>query len=185
MAAADPLPPALRASDSDREKVIQVLQEESADGRLSPDTFVRRLDLAMGARGVAELTELVTDLPPRNFLARSGRFLVRAVATWSAFVTRLEAAWQVPRLPRLVLPPEERAVFTIGRSPDCDLTFTDPTVSWRHAELRRAGDGWVLVDVGSTNGTRVNRWQAGSGLTVRPGDCVTFGQQAFRLHSHP
>ena len=81
----------------------------------------------------------------------------------------------------LALPRGPRTVFTIGRSPGCDLPLGDPTVSWMHAELRRTGDDWVLVDLGSLNGTRVNGWRADSGFTVRAGDCVLFGRAEFRL----
>jgi pSer/pThr/pTyr-binding forkhead associated (FHA) protein len=75
-------------------------------------------------------------------------------------------------------------VFTIGRSPGCDLPLGDPTVSWVHAELRQVADAWVLVDLGSKNGTRVNGWSADSGFIVRPGDCVRFGRAEFRLVGH-
>ena len=34
--------------------------------------------------------------------------------------------------------------------------MASPSASRRHAEVRPAGDGWLLVDLGSTNGTRVN-----------------------------
>ncbi len=45
---------------------------------------------------------------------------------------------------------------TVGRAPDCDLVLNDPTVSKHHLELRRQGNDVLLVDLGSTNGTRVN-----------------------------
>jgi hypothetical protein len=45
---------------------------------------------------------------------------------------------------------------TVGRAPDCDLVLADPTVSKHHFELRHEGANVVLVDLGSTNGTRVN-----------------------------
>ena len=48
----------------------------------------------------------------------------------------------------------ERTV--IGRSKDCDIQVSDPNVSRRHAEVRRAGDSYVLVDLDSTNGVEVN-----------------------------
>jgi hypothetical protein len=48
-------------------------------------------------------------------------------------------------------------VTVIGRSSECDVPLTsDPNVSRRHAEVRRIGDGYSLVDLGSTNGTEVN-----------------------------
>ena len=50
----------------------------------------------------------------------------------------------------------DRAVTTIGRLPDRSLSLSDPTVSRRHAEIRRVADRFALVDVGSTNGVAVN-----------------------------
>jgi len=45
----------------------------------------------------------------------------------------------------------------IGRSPECDVFLDDVTVSRRHAELVRDGDRFVIRDLGSLNGTFVNR----------------------------
>ncbi len=47
-------------------------------------------------------------------------------------------------------------ITVIGRSSDCNISLSDPNVSRRHAEVRRIGDGYSLVDLGSTNGTEVN-----------------------------
>ena len=183
MAAANSGPLVLRASDADRENVIQALRDGAADGRLSHETFLHRVGLALRARRVKELADLLGDLPaaPRQSPARGRELVVRAVGWWSSFSTELQAAWQRPRQARLILPRGDQAVLRIGRSPDCDLTLPDPTVSRLHAELRRTGDGWEVADAGSKNGTRVNGWRAGSGLIVRPGDCVTFGRTALRV----
>lgn len=178
MVAGDSLPPAFRASDADREDVIRILRKGSADGRLSTDTFLRRVDRALRARGVGELAGLHHDLPPT---APAPAWGARVRDWWAASAATVRAALSTSRPPPLVLPRGPRTVFTIGRSGDCDLALGHPTVSRRHAELRRTGDAWILVDVGSTNGTRVNGWRADSGITVRPGDCVRFGALAFRL----
>lgn len=79
----------------------------------------------------------------------------------------------------LVLPSGERYVLreqatTIGRLPDCDITLVDANVSRNHAEIRPRNDGFVLVDLGSTNGSTVN------GVPVierelRDGDELGFG----------
>ena len=66
----------------------------------------------------------------------------------------------------------ERAV--IGRSRDCDVVLSDPNVSRHHAELRRDGDGWKVVDLGSTNGVRVNRRQVEE-APLQSGDTITVG----------
>jgi hypothetical protein len=79
----------------------------------------------------------------------------------------------------LVLPNNERVVLglhpvTIGRMPGCDITLDDANVSRRHAEIRPRGDGFEVVDLGSTNGSRVN----GIPITQRDlhdGDELTFG----------
>jgi FHA domain-containing protein/uncharacterized protein DUF1707 len=180
MAASDTIPPALRASDADRDRAIQVLQQGSADGRLSHDSFLRRLDIALHTRHAGELAALLRDLSPSRV-----PFPARLATRWSRWSTQVLAAWRTPRLPALVLPHGGRDVFTIGRATHSDLVLPDLTVSWQHAELRRSGDAWLLVDLGSTNGTRANGWRVGPGLEVRPGDCVTFGRCRFRLTGQP
>jgi pSer/pThr/pTyr-binding forkhead associated (FHA) protein len=47
--------------------------------------------------------------------------------------------------------------ITIGRHPDSDIFLDDITVSRRHAEVRRIGDGFEVADAGSLNGTYVNQ----------------------------
>ncbi|HEX5950259.1 MAG TPA: FHA domain-containing protein [Actinomycetota bacterium] len=51
----------------------------------------------------------------------------------------------------------ESEVATAGRGTDSDVFLDDVTVSRKHAELRRHEDGWFVHDVGSLNGTYVNR----------------------------
>jgi pSer/pThr/pTyr-binding forkhead associated (FHA) protein len=53
------------------------------------------------------------------------------------------------------VPSEERTL--IGRSPECDVFLDDVTVSRRHAELVRDGERFTITDLGSLNGTFVNR----------------------------
>jgi len=47
-------------------------------------------------------------------------------------------------------------VTTIGRHPDSDVFLDDVTVSRRHSEIHRTGDGLEIIDAGSLNGTYVN-----------------------------
>ena len=63
----------------------------------------------------------------------------------------------------------------IGRLSTSDVVLSDPNVSRRHAELRRDGARWVVVDLGSTNGTVVNGKLARE-HPLDEGDRLTFGK---------
>ena len=62
----------------------------------------------------------------------------------------------------------------MGRSRDCDVRLDDPNVSRRHAELRREEGGWVVADLGSTNGVKVNGRRV-SEAPLKPGDEIVLG----------
>ena len=64
--------------------------------------------------------------------------------------------------------------FVIGRSRECDLVLDDPNVSRRHAELRREDGGWAVLDLGSTNGIKLNGKRSRGGR-LNPGDEITLG----------
>jgi pSer/pThr/pTyr-binding forkhead associated (FHA) protein len=62
----------------------------------------------------------------------------------------------------------------IGRSRDCDIVLSDPNVSRRHAELRRDENAWHAIDLGSTNGVKVNGRRVDQ-AALRDGDRITIG----------
>ena len=62
----------------------------------------------------------------------------------------------------------------LGRSRDADIVLADPNVSRRHAELRRDESGWHVVDLGSTNGIKVNGRRVDQ-VGLSPGDRITIG----------
>jgi hypothetical protein len=66
------------------------------------------------------------------------------------------------------------APVVIGRLSTNDVVLADPNVSRRHAELRRSGDQWMVVDLGSTNGTLVNGKLARE-HEISDGDKLSFG----------
>jgi Domain of unknown function (DUF1707)/FHA domain len=82
----------------------------------------------------------------------------------------------------MVFPPGTGTRFTIGRRHDCDLRIADLSVSRLHAELERGEDGWLLADLGSHNGTRVNGWRVRGPVPVRAGDVLQFGSATFVIH---
>jgi hypothetical protein len=63
---------------------------------------------------------------------------------------------------------------TLGRSRECDIVVDDENVSRRHAELRREEGEWHVVDLGSTNGVKVNRRRV-EHARLRHGDRITLG----------
>ena len=87
----------------------------------------------------------------------------------------------------LALPDGSRVVIgeepvSIGRLPECDVAVSDPNVSRRHAEVRRRGNDFIVVDLGSTNGTKVN----GAGVRERrlvDGDDITVGGTHIRFEA--
>lgn len=72
----------------------------------------------------------------------------------------------------------DQATTSAGRHPDSDIFLDDVTVSRRHAEFRLSGVDFQVVDVGSLNGTYVNREPVDT-ATLSNGDEVQIGK--FRL----
>ncbi|MEU4659064.1 DUF1707 and FHA domain-containing protein [Streptomyces sp. NPDC023723] len=171
-----------RLSDAERDKALRMLRDGVAAGRLSHDTFVHRMELALTARRAEELAALTADLPTGS---RVGRLVFGTVEAVSGFGVRLRRAWRAERLPKLLLPhPGTGHALRIGRDPGCGLRLNHETVSRAHAELSRQGGMWVLRDLGSTNGTTVNGRRVIGAAVVREGDQIEFGRMAFRLAAH-
>ncbi|MFD8544160.1 FHA domain-containing protein [Streptomyces sp. NPDC059649] len=167
-----------RPSDADRERALDLLRDGAAQGRLSQDTFLRRLELVLTAQENAELDLLTADLAGRGKVQGG---LLRMVGRVSAFHLRVRRAWRMERLPKLLLPEPSPFPLVIGRAPGVGLRLNHETVSRAHAELRSAGKGWVLRDLGSTNGTCVNGRRVVGEVPVGPGDHITFGHVDYVL----
>jgi hypothetical protein len=219
-------PEYLRASDEERDLAISALRQEFVEGRLSHDTFMFRMNSALGARHRGQLVGLFTDLPPRR-----ARLMDRIRAAfrrrdpdpdaagqdWRPGPRAAPAMWAPPgpagpadagdwpgppvlwtgrqdgsagprdpgRPSPMVFPPGSGTSFTIGRTQDCDLRIGDLSVSRRHAQLDRGEDGWLLSDLGSHNGTRVNGWLVREPVPVRAGDILQFGSAVFVIRDDP
>ena len=75
---------------------------------------------------------------------------------------------------------EGRGPWSVGRSQENDIVIHDPNVSRRHARISRADNGFVVEDLGSTNGTLLD----GAPIDrerIEGGDELTFGQSRARL----
>ncbi len=73
---------------------------------------------------------------------------------------------------RLVI---EKQVTSMGRHPESDIFLDDITVSRRHAEIRKTGEGFEIADTGSLNGTYVNRERI-ERSDLRSGDEIQIGK---------
>ncbi|BCJ74051.1 hypothetical protein CS0771_35950 [Catellatospora sp. IY07-71] len=77
----------------------------------------------------------------------------------------------------------------LGREADNDIVLADLQASRYHAELRRTGDTFTLVDLGSRNGTFLNGRQVAKPTLMHAGDMVSIGRHELlfdgvRLHDH-
>lgn len=170
----------LRVSDADRDQAINLLWTRYDEGRLSYDTFALRLGDAVHARSRADLDALLADLPSRGWAQALPAVLRgRWQRGWAALAGRMPRVWQAASWPVLMFPSGEQRRFTIGRDSGCDMVLPDPTVSRWHAGLRREPGGWLLDDLGSTNGTLLNGWRVRAWVPVRDGDLVSFGAVTF------
>jgi len=105
----------------------------------------------------------------------------------------LAAAEERKRRPMLVvilgddLGARERLVgssFTIGRSSRADLVLRDPRISSRHCMIEDRGDGFALLDLGSTNGTSINGVRVDEERFLVPNDKIEVGDTVIRFELH-
>lgn len=74
-----------------------------------------------------------------------------------------------------------QAPILVGRSPECTLVLTDDFASGRHARLFPSPQGWVVEDLGSTNGTQLNGVPLSSPSLVGAGAQLRIGRTAIEL----
>ncbi len=149
--------PQMRASDADRDRVMEVLRVAAGDGRLTPDELDERLEAALSSRTLGELAALTADLVagPEMAMARA-EDVVRIDQRGGS--VRRTGPWVVPR--RLEL-----------RSSWCDvwLDFTDAVIT--HDTLR--------IDLNMRGGSLV--LLAGPGLVV-DADSLTLRYADVKIH---
>ena len=71
-------------------------------------------------------------------------------------------------------------VSVLGRSGQCDIVIDDAGASRRHAEIRRDGEAWVAIDLGSTNGLFVNGQRTDRAYLAN-GDVLSIGRTQMRF----
>ena len=162
----------LRPGDA-RRRLEETLNAAYGDGLLSQQTLVQRLELLLGSE-LVEPAGLVGDLT----LRRPRRALS---AAWESMLVALRraAAWDGSRTaePGTLLALDwsgARDELLVGRHDACDVVVGHPSVSRRHARLSFRDGHWVLRDLDSTNGTRVNGRRVVR-CRLEPGDRLSLG----------
>ena len=88
----------------------------------------------------------------------------------------------------LVLPSGERITIgqrtiTVGRLPECTIPVSDANVSRRHCEIRPSGSQFVVADLGSTNGTKVNGLRIQGEHALSDADIISVGNTHIRFEA--
>ncbi|MFJ2746262.1 DUF1707 domain-containing protein [Streptomyces sp. NPDC087440] len=146
----DPARRPLRASDADREAVVEQLREAAAEGRLDMEELDERLGLALSAKTVAELPPLIEDLVPEEEVVGAGEPLV--IKGGMNGQSRA-GAWKVPT--RIVVE---------GGMGGVKLDFTRTGVRHRVIDVEvNAGAGGVVVIVPEGWGVDLDSVHGGMG----------------------
>jgi hypothetical protein len=164
------------APGASRDRLERTLNAAYGDGLLSQSTFMYRIDLLLGDR-LVDPAKLVGDLTVRG--RRHGIRSLIALAVESARDRLRGPAVAEPPLLALDWSGAQEELL-VGRHTDCDIVLEDPTVSRRHARLRFRDGNWVLQDLESKNGTRVNAVSVVR-CRLHPGDHLTLGDLQLRV----
>lgn len=108
---------------------------------------------------------------------RTGRFEIEATYSQTASAGAAPARLVLPDGREIGLGDEP---IRIGRLPGLAVVLNDPNTSREHAELAPSGDSYLIQDLGSTNGTRVNGVPVRRQLLV-DGDEITIGATTMRF----
>jgi pSer/pThr/pTyr-binding forkhead associated (FHA) protein len=155
-----------------RSRVEQILNAAYGDGLLSQQTLVQRLDLLFGSE-LVDPAGLVGDLMLR-------RPRPAGATAWRRIIEALRAAalaFRRPAEPATLLALDWSGVrdeLLVGRHDACDVVVGDLSVSRQHARLSFRDGHWVLRDLHSTNGTRVNGTRVVR-CRLEPGDRLSLG----------
>ena len=146
MPADPPSSPALRASDADRDRVIELLRAAVADGRLNPVEFDERLDAALAARTIDALAPLTADLiaVPGSAAARTLPPAGTPAEPAAELLTIKERHGSVRRDGRWTLP-HRLVLRTAWSDVMLDLTSAVPSGPELVIELRVSGGNVELV----------------------------------------
>lgn len=169
--------------------------------RIVPNDFTVMLS-AVDHAGFADIEDaLVSELAEaaREYAREEGYHFMGPVAVQLAVdnnlkpgrfhvVGQLRQAATGPGMGSLVLPSGKRVNLgndkvTVGRLPECTISVNDSNISRQHAEIRAGQTAYVVVDLGSTNGTLLNGVRIGGEARLSDGDIISFGSTHVRFEA--
>lgn len=165
---------------SARAHLAQRLNAAYASGLISDETLSYRLDVLFSG-SLVEPVSLIGDISRRP--VRDAPLLAGAKRAMRTGVHAIAAAVGCTREQALLLTLDWHGgceQIVIGRHPNCDVIVPAPEVSRRHAALRFRDGVWILQDLDSRNGTRVNG-EPVLRCELRPGDLLRVGGTLIRL----
>ncbi|MEO5367346.1 MAG: FHA domain-containing protein [Magnetococcus sp. WYHC-3] len=77
------------------------------------------------------------------------------------------------------------ATHVVGRAATCDILIDNLSISRNHAKIVRKGMHWIVEDLNSVNGTRVNGRRLTQGHVLRVGDLVGIGRHTLEFQDEP
>ncbi|MFT3707281.1 MAG: FHA domain-containing protein [Archangium sp.] len=75
----------------------------------------------------------------------------------------------------------KQGTVVVGRASVSDLRLQHPSISRRHTQIKRVGEQFFVKDLGSQNGTFVNKSRIATEVEVKPGDSIALGNALLRL----
>jgi hypothetical protein len=161
-----------------RDRLASTLSFGYGEGLLSEWTLSHRLDLVFQRRLIvphALVGDLVLHAPRTRW--PQVRDLLARLRQW-AFAED-DHSCREPHLLALDWGGSEQELI-LGRREDCDIVLDLPTVSRRHACFIFRGGNWIVQDLESTNGIKVNGLKVGR-CRIQPGDIVSVAGLDFTV----
>ena len=141
--------------------------------------------VALGALFVAVRKNVAVVESFTQYRRRTNREQPNSIATKHSITLALRGRGRDNKLIELVLDPDKyfQTPLVVGReSASCDLSIPDSTISRRHASITLTQAGWMISDVGSTNGTWLDgRPIHAKAVQLRSGQSLIFGKVSLNI----
>jgi len=141
----------------------------------APISVILRVDDAIKVGDFSIINESQPERTSDELATQKNSIAMQPVVATAPLI---EAVLVMQNGERIVL---ETDSLKIGRQATCRIVFNDSNVSREHAQMRRTADGWKLLDLGSTNGTKINGVKISEEQLLVNGDELSFGTSSAKF----